>query len=83
MMIALSVSMHSAIMSAPSEIRSIKMSPFMYMTKNVAMIVRKSTRPMIKPVLRPIANNSTTKTIATALARLNTRSPVASVTASG
>ena len=54
-MIALSVSMHSAMMSAPSEMRSIKRSPFMYMTRNVAMIVRNSTMPMISPVLRPIA----------------------------
>ena len=50
-MIALSVSMHSAMMSAPSEMRSISRSPFMYMTKNVAMIVRNSTMPIMKPGL--------------------------------
>src|SRR5215468_5043257 len=52
-MMALSVSMHRAMMSAPSEMRSISRSPFMYMTRNVAMIVRNSTMPMMKPVLRP------------------------------
>ena len=66
-MIALSVSMQRAMISAPSEMRSISRSPFMYITKNVPMIVRNSTMPMIKPVLRPIAKSSTTKTIVTAL----------------
>ena len=83
MMIALSVSMQSAMISAPSEMRSISRSPFMYITKNVAMIVRNSTMPMIKPVLRPIARSSTTKTMVTALPRLNMKSFVATVTASG
>ena len=55
----------------------------MYMTRNVAMIVRNSTMPMISPVLRPIANRSTTKTMVTALARLNMNSLVAAETASG
>jgi len=82
-MIALSVSMHSAMMSAPSEMRSIRRSPFMYMTRKVAMIVRNSTAPMISPVLRPIANRSTTKTMVTALPRLNMNSLVAALTASG
>ena len=57
MMIALSVSMHNAMMSAPSEMRSIRISPFIYMTANVAMIVRNSTIPIMKPVLRPMAIN--------------------------
>ena len=47
------------------------------------MIVRNSTMPMINPVLRPIANSSTTKTIVTALPRLKMKSLVAWVTASG
>ena len=55
----------------------------MYMTRNVAMIVRNSTTPMMSPVLRPIANSSTTKTMVTALTRLNMKSLVAAVTASG
>ena len=76
-MMALSVSMHSAMISAPNEMRSIRRSPFMYMTRNVAMIVRNSTMPMISPVLRPIANRSTTKTMVTALPRLNMNSLVA------
>src|SRR6516164_11068014 len=54
-MMALSVSMHRAMMSAPREMRSISKSPFMYMTRNVAMIVRNNTMPMMNPVLRPIA----------------------------
>ena len=82
-MIALSVSMHRAMMSAPKETRSISRSPFMYMTANVAMIVTNSTRPIITPVLRPIANMSTTKTMVTALPRLNMNSLVAGLTASG
>src|SRR5262249_32761991 len=82
-MMALSVSMHRAMMSAPNEMRSISRSPLVYMTKNVAMIVRNSTAPMINPVLRPIANRSTTMTMVTALARLSMNSLVASVTASG
>jgi hypothetical protein len=80
-MMALSVSMHRAMMSAPSEMRSIRRSPFMYMTRNVAMIVRNSTTPMINPVLRPIVRRSTTKTMVTALPRLKTNSFVAAVTA--
>ena len=47
------------------------------------MIVRNSTSPMMNPVLRPMAMISTTKTMVTALARLNTNSLVASATASG
>src|SRR5262245_1473878 len=82
-MMALSVSMHSAMMSAPSEMRSIRRSPFMYMTRNVAMIVRNNTAPMINPVLRPMVRRSTTMTMVTALARLNMNSLVAAVTASG
>ena len=62
---ALSVSMHRAMMSAPSEMRSINRSPFMYITKKVARIVRKSTMPMMNPVLRPIVKSSTTKTMIT------------------
>src|SRR5215831_15221550 len=62
-MMALSVSMHSAMMSAPREMRSIRRSPFMNMTKNVAMIVRNSTMPMMIPVLRPMVRNKTTKTM--------------------
>ena len=81
-MIALSVSMHKAMMSAPKEMRSSKRSPFIYMTRNVAIIVRNSTMPIISPVLRPMANRSTTKTMLTALPRLKTNS-VAAVTASG
>ena len=42
----------------------------MYMTRNVAMIVRNSTMPMISPVLRPIANSSTTKTMRDRLAQV-------------
>src|SRR5262249_21741122 len=82
-MMALSVSMHRAMMSAPREIRSMSRSPFMYMTRNVATIVRNSTSPMMTPVLRPIVSSSTTTTMVTALARLNMKSLVASLTASG
>src|SRR6516162_10619160 len=46
-MIALSVSMHRAMMSAPSEMRSSRRSPFMYMTRNVPIMVRNSTMPMM------------------------------------
>ena len=82
-MIALSVSMQSAMIRAPREIRSISRSPRMNMTAKVPMIVRNSTMPMISPVLRPMATNSTTKTMVTALPRLNMNSLVACETASG
>ena len=82
-MMALSVSMHKAMISAPSEMRSMSRSPLRYMTRNVAMMVRKRTPPMIRLVLRPMAKKRTTKTIVTALARLKTNSLVAAATASG
>src|SRR5262245_23069410 len=82
-MIALSVSMHRAMMSAPREMRSMSRSPFMYMTRNVAMMVSNSTSPMMTPVLRPMVKSSTTTTMVTALARLNMKSLVAALTASG
>lgn len=75
--------MHSAMINAPNEIRSISRSPFMYITKNVPIIVRNNTMPMMNPVLRPIASSNTTKTIVTALPRLNMNSLVACETASG
>ncbi len=49
MTIALSVSMHSAMMNAPSEMRSRRMPPFRYMVRNVARIVKNSTRPTESP----------------------------------
>ena len=83
MTIALSVSMHSAMMNAPSEMRSSSRPPLKYITRNVARIVKKSTRPTERPARGPIAISSTTKTIETALIRLKTKALVASATAVG
>jgi hypothetical protein len=83
MTIALSVSMQSAMMRAPSEIRSMRRLPSTYITRNVPMIVRSRTKPIMKPALRPMAIRSTTNTMVTALPRLKMKLLVASETAVG
>ena len=80
--IALSVSMHSAMMNAPKEIRSIR-TPLKYISCSVPRIVSSSTSPMMVPARKPIIIRSTTKTMLTALSKLNAKARVASVTASG
>ena len=81
--IALSVSMHRAMMRAPREMRSIRRLPSMYITRNVPMIVRNRTKPIMKPALRPIAIRSTTKTMRDRLDQIEHEALVASVTAVG
>ena len=66
MTIALSVSMQSAMMNAPREMRSNRML-LKYITMIVARIVKSSTTPIIIPARKPIAKRSTTNTIVTAL----------------
>ena len=53
--IALSTSMPSAMISAPSEIRSSAM-PCRFMITNVAAMVRSRMNPMMRPLRRPMAN---------------------------
>ena len=82
MTIALSVSMQSAMIKAPREMRSSRMS-LKYITWIVARIVSSRTTPIIIPARSPIAKRSTTNTMLTALTRLKAKALVAMVTASG
>ncbi len=78
---ALSTSMPSAMISAPSEIRS-SVTPAADMKMKLPAIVRNSTKPMSRPLRRPMKNSSTTMTIATACSRLTTKLCTATCTLS-
>ncbi len=67
--IALSTSMPIAMMSAPSEIRSIS-RPNWFMKKIVPSTVRNSTDPTVRPARHPIDTIRTITTMATDSARL-------------
>ena len=69
--IALSTSMPSAIISAPSEIRS-SSTPAMLIKMKLPQIVRNSTKPIRSPLRNPMKKSRTTMTIATAWSRLTT-----------
>ena len=76
---ALSTSMPRAMISAPSDIRCNEISHGS-MKINVAETVSTNTKPIIKPARRPIANNNTMITIATAWYRLMRKLSIAMVT---
>ncbi len=78
---ALSTSMPSAMISAPSEMRCIAM-PAPYIAISVPATVSTSTAPMISPLRRPMKSSSTTTTMATAPARLATKLSTAARTES-
>ena len=77
----LSTSIPSAMMNAPSEMRSIK-TPICFMTAMVAITVRRRTPPMMRPDLRPMKKSSTAMTMTTASTRLTMKLEMASSTVS-
>ncbi len=79
--IALSTSMPSAMISAPSEMRCMAM-PSIHIAISVPATVSTSTAPMISPLRRPMKSSSTTTTIATAATRLSTKPATAARTES-
>ena len=76
---ALSTSMPMAMISAPSEIRSISMfnSP---MNSRVPSTVSSRVLPTTTPMRQPMARHSTPITMATDMARLSRKSLMASLT---
>ena len=78
---ALSTSMPSAMMSAPSEMRCIAM-PACHIAISVPATVSTSTMPMIRPLRSPMKISRTTTTMATAPARLATKLSTAARTES-
>ena len=79
--IALSTSMPSAMISAPSDIRS-RLTLAMLMKMKLPQIVRKRMNPISRPLRSPMKNSSTTITMATACKRLTTKLEIAVSTAS-
>ena len=69
---ALSTSIPSAMMSAPSDMRCIAISSINIII-SVPATVSSKTKPIIKPERSPIKNSSTKNTITTAAMRLSTK----------
>jgi len=78
---ALSTSMPSAMINAPSEMRS-RATSHGPMKMNVPQMVSARMAPMMSPLRRPMNTSSTTMTMATAWTRLTRKPSIAVVTAS-
>ncbi|MNQ87527.1 hypothetical protein D3C85_1027530 [compost metagenome] len=78
---ALSTSMPSAMINAPSEIRS-SATPIGSRNRKEPAMVNSSTKPISSPLRRPMNSSRTATTMATASSRLSTKPEMAVVTAS-